>query len=95
VSFSGDPALVRRTQDERPERIGDVEGDAAILEIPAEHPALRASDPETARSWRDVVADAAQACLYHGLFGAGFLRDRSAYVFARTYGRDSEDATTP
>jgi predicted GNAT superfamily acetyltransferase len=95
VSFAGDPAVVRRARDERPERLGDVEGDAAILEIPAEHAALRALDPEAARPWRDAVADAAEACLAHGLVGAGFLRDRSAYVFGRTYDRDPEDATTP
>ncbi len=95
VSFSGDPAVVRRRNDERPERLGDVEGDAAILEIPAEHAALRASDPETARTWRDVVAEAAEACLDRGLVGAGFLRERSAYVFGRTYGRDSVNPTPP
>ena len=94
VPFVGDPIVVRRGQDERPERVGDVEGDAAIIEIPAEHAALRASNPGLARTWRDVVADAAEACLDRGLVGAAFLRDRSAYVFGRTFGRASAGATT-
>ena len=93
VPFAGDPVVVRRTGDERPDRLADVDADAAILEIPAEHAAVRASDPDLARAWRDAVADAAEGCLDRGLVGAAFIRERSAYVFGRTYRRASVDAT--
>jgi len=84
VPFTGDPTVLRRAEGDRPERLDDPAGDAAILEIPPEHATLRASDPDLARTWRDVVADAAEGCLARGLVGAGFLRDRSAYLFGRT-----------
>ncbi len=87
------PTLVRRGPNERPDRVGGPSGDAAIVEIPAEHAGLRASRPEVARAWRDVVAEAAEACLARGLLGTEFLRDRSAYIFTRTQGRASEDVT--
>ena len=94
VPFIGDPVVVRRARDGRPDHLEDPGGDAAILEIPAEHGSLRTSDPALARTWRDAVADAAEACLGRGLVGASFLRDRSAYVFGRTYERAPVGATT-
>ena len=87
IDVSGDPTVVRRTADRAPERVGDLAGDAAIVEIPADHEELRASDRELSRAWRDAVADAAEACLARGLVGACFDRERSAYVFARSHGR--------
>lgn len=93
VPFAGDPVMVRRAEDGRPLGVDDVDADAAILEIPTEHAAIRASDPDLARAWRDAVADAAESCLDRGLVGAAFLRDRSAYVFGRTYRRATVDAT--
>jgi predicted GNAT superfamily acetyltransferase len=79
--------VVRRGQDGRPQTNGDDVGDVAILEIPAEYASLRASDPEVASGWRDAVANAAEACLGRGLVAASFDRNRSAYVFTRTYER--------
>jgi predicted GNAT superfamily acetyltransferase len=87
VPVDGDPTIVRRGAEDRPEGIGEPIGDAAVIEIPSDHAALRAADPGLARAWRDLVADAAESCLAHGLVCARFDRDRSAYVFARTYGR--------
>lgn len=83
----GDATLLRRGEGERPLTGGADGGDVAILEIPADHAALRTSDPAVARSWREAVADAAERCLGRGLVGTAFLRDRSAYVFSRTYER--------
>jgi predicted GNAT superfamily acetyltransferase len=87
ATVTGDPIVLRRAEGERPERLGDIGGDTAVIEIPPEHAELRRSDPELARSWRDEVADAAETCLTRGLLGVAFDRDRSAYVFSRTYGR--------
>jgi predicted GNAT superfamily acetyltransferase len=78
----GDVTVLRRGDDDGPAVVGDV-GDRAVVEIPAEHAGLRAARPEVARDWRDAVAEVAEACLAAGLLGVEFLRDRSAYVFAR------------
>jgi predicted GNAT superfamily acetyltransferase len=86
VALTGDPTIVRRAAGERPELVAEVGGDAAVIEIPTDHTAIRASDPETARAWREVVAGAAESCLGRGLVCARFDRERSAYVFTRTYG---------
>lgn len=87
VPFAGDPVVVRRATDGRPDVLRERSGGAAIVEIPTEHAALRVSDPELARTWRDAVATAAEACLARGLVGASFLRVRSAYVFGRSFER--------
>jgi predicted GNAT superfamily acetyltransferase len=87
VQVSGDPVVVRRAADGSPEHGGHAIGDAAIVEVPPDHAELRATDERVASAWRDAVADAAEACLAHGLLGAAFDRDRSAYVFARSFGR--------
>ena len=78
------PALVRRVEGERPERGADLVEDLGIIEIPADHAAIRRADPSLAGAWRDVVAEAAESCLGRGLLGVAFDRERSAYVFART-----------
>jgi predicted GNAT superfamily acetyltransferase len=87
VPYAGDPTVVRRGEDGRPERVLEIGGEAAILEIPPELADLRASDPDLARTWRDVVAEVSEACLGSGLVGASFLRERSAYVFGRAVER--------
>ena len=60
-----------------------------LLEIPREYHGLRVADPELGRAWRDAVAAAAEACLGRGLAGVAFLREPSAYVFARSDGAPS------
>jgi predicted GNAT superfamily acetyltransferase len=95
VPLAGDPTLLRRGEDGRPDRVDRMDAYAAVVEIPAEHAELRASDPDLSRRWRDAVADAAEECLARGMVGASFLRERSAYVFGRTYGRASVDVRTP
>jgi predicted GNAT superfamily acetyltransferase len=84
VELEGDPVVLRRRDDGSPERVGDPEAPAAIVEVPADHAALRGSDAPLARAWRDASADAIWACLEAGLVGLAFLRERGAYVFART-----------
>jgi predicted GNAT superfamily acetyltransferase len=79
--------VVQRGEDGGPQGSGDDAGDVAILEVPAEYASLRASKPEVARTWRDAVANAAEACLVRGLVAASFDRPRSAYIFTRTYER--------
>jgi predicted GNAT superfamily acetyltransferase len=82
------PLLVRRAEGERPDRGTDVVvEDAAIIEIPPDHAAIRRADPALAGSWRDVVAEAAESCLERGLVGVAFDRGRSAYLFARVSAR--------
>lgn len=79
--------VVQRGEDGGPKTSGVADGDVAILEVPAEYASLRASKPKVASAWRDAVADAAEACLDSGLVAASFDRQRSAYVFTRTYER--------
>jgi hypothetical protein len=88
---AGDPTVLRRLENDRPERVGAVEGDAAIIEIPSDHESLRRDDAPLAWRWRDEVAFAAEECLGRGLLGVAFDRDRSAYVFARTFDRARTD----
>lgn len=84
---SEETVLLRRDPDGRPELLGEGAGDAVIVEIPTDNAALRETDPAVAAEWRDAVADAAETCLSRGLEAAIFLRDRSAYAFARSFGR--------
>ena len=80
------PASLARIDDgtwPRPSSIGSLEGDVAVLEIPAEYHELRADDPALGRAWREATAGAVEACLGRGLVGVAFGRERSAYVFAR------------
>jgi predicted GNAT superfamily acetyltransferase len=90
----GGSAILWRGRGETPARVAGVPGELAIVEIPAEHPELRATRPELARAWRDAVAEVAEACLAAGLVGVEFLRDRSAYVFARAEDLASADAAS-
>jgi predicted GNAT superfamily acetyltransferase len=81
------PTLLRRGEGDLPVRTEEAFDEVAILEIPVDHAALRASTPHVATRWRDAVAETASACLERGLLGVSFNRERSAYVFGRTYGR--------
>ncbi|HEX6400349.1 MAG TPA: GNAT family N-acetyltransferase, partial [Actinomycetota bacterium] len=77
------PALLVAAGDpERPEpqRAGDPEPAGATIEVPRDHPGLRALDPALGARWRDAVAEALEASLAAGLIVSGFDRDRSAYV---------------
>jgi predicted GNAT superfamily acetyltransferase len=65
----GAPGPVRRPQ-----------GEPALIRVPEDYGALRSSDPEVARAWRDAMADALEACLSAGLEATGFLRE-GVYVF--------------
>jgi predicted GNAT superfamily acetyltransferase len=78
------PTVLRadvREGDPRPLPSGSAEP-LVLLEIPREYHDLRAAHPELGRSWRDAVAEAAEACFDRGLHGVAFVRERSAYVFA-------------
>jgi predicted GNAT superfamily acetyltransferase len=52
-----------------------------LVHVPRDHPAMRSEDPDLARSWRDAVADAVEACMASGRIARGFTTD-AAYVFA-------------
>ncbi len=91
-SVAADARVVLRAEGTAPHPILDLDpppGDVALLEIPREYHDLRVADPELGRAWRDAVADAAEACLGRGLVGVAFLREPSAYVFARADGASS------
>ena len=53
----------------------------ALVHVPRDHPALRATDPELSRLWRDAVAETIEACVASGRIARAFTTD-SAYVFA-------------
>ncbi|HSJ51797.1 MAG TPA: GNAT family N-acetyltransferase [Actinomycetota bacterium] len=72
--------VLRRDRAGRPVR-EDAAGDVLLLEIPEDHTSLRTAQPELARRWRDLVAEAAEECLGRGLVGLAFFRDRGTYVF--------------
>lgn len=76
------PVLLRRRDDGSPAVRLDDQSEG-LVEIPADHAALRASDPSTAAAWRDAIAEVAEACLAGGSLGIAFDRGRSAYVFGR------------
>ncbi len=54
----------------------------ARVTIPADHEALRISDPEGARALRDSVADELQAAMAAGLVATAFDREASAYLLS-------------
>ena len=62
---------------------------ATEIAVPADLLQLRERDPERARSWRDKVAQAAEAALARREVGLAFDRERSAYLFARPDGGSS------
>ena len=57
-------------------------GRAALVAVPSDYPQLRTDDPASASAWRDVSAEAIEACLTAGMIAAGFDRAASSYVFA-------------
>jgi predicted GNAT superfamily acetyltransferase len=59
----------------------DTEG-AELVPVPSDYHALRDSDPEGARKWRDDVADALAGAFDRGYRATGFLR-KGAYVLER------------
>ena len=65
---------------EEPVTNGRPSSRGALVEVPADHTAMKERDPETAERWRDAVADAFDAGFSAGLIVAGFDRGRSAYV---------------
>ena len=75
------PVAVRRHGD-RPEVLGSVVLGGAVVEVPEDFAALRERDPEAARAWRDVVAQAFDEAMGSGLVASAFDRGRGAYVFA-------------
>jgi predicted GNAT superfamily acetyltransferase len=80
--------ILRRSEQRpwRPERIADpiVDGDVvgAIVGIPEDYPAMREADPDVARSWRDAVAEAFEACLAAGMVAVEFERFSCSYYFS-------------
>ncbi|MFL5736784.1 MAG: GNAT family N-acetyltransferase [Actinomycetota bacterium] len=80
-------AILRRTGDmpPRPQRIVDARVDEGVgvrIAIPEDYPALREADPELARSWRDAVAEAFEACLAAGMVAVEFERSSCTYSFS-------------
>ena len=59
-------------------------GDATriLIRVPSDYQTLRASDPDTARVWRDAAADALEDALDRGFRAVDFLR-QGAYVLER------------
>ncbi|MBI3647152.1 MAG: GNAT family N-acetyltransferase [Actinobacteria bacterium] len=82
VAAQGFPAVLVRGRGERPEPGDAPSPEGAVVEIPPEHAQLKKAVPASASAWRDATADAIEACLGAGLVATGFLRERSAYVFA-------------
>lgn len=56
--------------------------DTERVRVPQDYHALRQTDPEAARRWRDSVADALESLLARGLRATWFLRE-GAYVLER------------
>lgn len=79
----GSVVLDRAGSFERPEpgEIAEPSSRPALVHIPREYAAIRKSDPELARRWRDAVAEAIEACMRAELVARSFTRD-SAYVFS-------------
>ena len=74
--------ILRRNGDGPAVDAAGVDAGPVALEVPIDYAGLRAAAPDVASSWRDAVAEAAEACFARGLVAVGFDRDRSAYVFA-------------
>jgi predicted GNAT superfamily acetyltransferase len=60
----------------------DAEAEVATVEVPSDYLALRADDPDLARTWRDAVADALEGAFDRGYEAVGFLRS-GAYLLER------------
>jgi predicted GNAT superfamily acetyltransferase len=77
------PVVLARMGDEdtpRPKETGAAPAAGAVVEIPMDHGALRARDPELGREWRDVSGRAFRACFDAGLVAAWIDR-AGRYVF--------------
>jgi predicted GNAT superfamily acetyltransferase len=59
------------------------EGPLLIVQVPNVYHALRESDPDRARSWRDAVADAFEDLFAKGYLATGFASE-GRYVLERT-----------
>jgi predicted GNAT superfamily acetyltransferase len=52
-----------------------------LIRVPRDHERLRAERPALARTWRDPLAEAIEACVASGRIARRFTRE-TAYVFA-------------
>jgi predicted GNAT superfamily acetyltransferase len=76
------------TGDGAPGPVLEPQGGPAVVRVPEDYGALRSSNREVARGWRDAMAEALEACIGAGLEATGFLRE-GAYVFT-----SPEESTT-
>jgi predicted GNAT superfamily acetyltransferase len=77
------PVLLSRDGDgdaPRPKESGAEPGPGAVIEVPADHAALRARNPGLGGEWREASARAFQSCFDAGLVGAWVDR-AGRYVF--------------
>jgi predicted GNAT superfamily acetyltransferase len=75
-------AVVLDDRGGRPLRSEAGDAPAQLIRIPRDYQALKASDAEAAREWRDAVAEAMEAAMGRGFRAMDFLRD-GAYVLER------------
>lgn len=88
----GDATLLVRSEGPlgapEPRAVGDVGREERVgIQIPADHAAVRASDPGLGMAWRDAVGAALESCLARGLSVVAFDPDREGgrptYFLAR------------
>jgi predicted GNAT superfamily acetyltransferase len=82
-SIRGGPLLLRAAgapDAPEPERTPEPPAEGAIVEIPADHLALRRRDPGLGRRWREATAETFRECFESGLVAAWF-EGKGAYVF--------------
>jgi predicted GNAT superfamily acetyltransferase len=84
----GTPVLERSDDTDRPvpTLVGVPGSGVALVQIPREYGDLREREPELARTWRDALAGAVEACVNVGLVAAGFDGPTGAYVMAEDPG---------
>ncbi|MGH2663288.1 MAG: GNAT family N-acetyltransferase [Actinomycetota bacterium] len=63
-------------------QIGTVDGPRLVVRVPPAYHALRETDPQAARTWRDAVADALEESFAAGYVATGFAI-RVGYVLER------------
>lgn len=80
---AGTPSLLVAQPGAEPVVAPGPPSNVTLVEVPAEYHDLRTADPQLGSRWRDAAADAFEMCLSAGLIGVAFLRERSAYLFAR------------
>jgi predicted GNAT superfamily acetyltransferase len=77
--------LIAMTDDEPRLEVRPTESNGRwFLRIPEQYQELRARRPDLAQRWRDVVADAIEACLSCGLVATGFARGAEGACYAMT-----------